>query len=102
MSRLPPQSVIDARYRAKLDARATGATPVMVEVPPDTSPENLDAKVREKLARHRSQAKAAASAKTAAPATAPEPRQVAESEKPPEPKPQQGHGGGEHRHDRRR
>lgn len=100
MPALPPQSVIDARYRAKLDARATGATPVMVEVPPDTSPENLDAKVREKLARHRSQAKEAATAKPAAPA--PEPKPATEPEKPAEPKPQQGHQGGEQRHDRRR
>jgi hypothetical protein len=71
MANVPPQSVIDARFRAKLDARATGATPVMVDAPAEATPEDLDARVREKLARHRLQAKTVSSAPGAA---TPEPK----------------------------
>lgn len=98
MATVPPQSVIDARFRAKLDARATGATPVMVEAPPDDSPENLDAKVREKLARHRLQEKHATGKPAPAPVAEAKPAPAVEPEKP-----AQGHQGGDQRHhDKRR
>jgi len=61
MAQIPPQEVIDARYRAKLEARATGKAPVMVDAPKDASGVDLNARVRDKLARH-AQAKPEASA----------------------------------------
>lgn len=99
MAQVPPQEVIDARYRAKLEARATGKAPVMVDVPKDAGGVDLDARAREKLSRHhRGQAQAAPAETTQEPAKdEPQPAQQSEERR-------DGGGGGqrEQRHHKHR
>lgn len=63
--REPPRDVVDARYRAKVAARASGKVPVFEHLAPidgtSDAPAAVEARFRQKMARHNGQVTPAAS-----------------------------------------
>jgi hypothetical protein len=79
------EEVLNARFRAKMEARNTGEAPVFAAPPQlsqGESPESLDARFREKLAKHALGPREAAPASAKADKVAPEDSDAVKGKKP--------------------